>query len=366
MPAITRRTAFGLAALAAGCRRAPSVAVGEAAFQDGHPHIVVPVTIAGLSCLAVLDNGAPTSGLDLGFAAAHGLGGPPRNLSSAMMLGGLGVPAEVLIDDLSEMPIATELPVFAIAGMDVFRRYAVGLTFDDSQVSLYERAGFAPPADARPAAITMAARREPALDIVIDNGPTVRAVVDLGCSAPLLVSPAFAKAHDLGRGRLSSTRQGVVSEQGGLALRISRLTSVDRVSLAGRTVRDVPVSIMPDEAGPFALYDVILGLPLLRCFDLWLSLPEQIWMRATPRLLQPLERRFTGIQAKPVTEGLAIRHVAEASPAQVVGLKTGDVIAAIDGAVPAPRRLREAKPGEALEIRLQSGQTRSLVAARYY
>jgi hypothetical protein len=47
-------------------------------------------------------------------------------------------------------------------------------------------------------------------------------------------------------------------------------------------------------------------------------------------------------------------------------LREGDVITAIDGQPPTLSRLREAKPGERLEIRLKSGADRVLVAARYY
>lgn len=360
--ALTRRTVLLSTAALAACG-APSTPLAEAPFQDGHPHVVLPAIVQRRPCLAVLDNGAPTSGLDQAFAQAEGLADLSRGV---MTVADQGFAAELLIDDLSEMAISTELPVNAIVGMDLFRQHAVGIDFGTQKISLFDRTGFAPPHGAKRQRVQMAARREPALMIAIDGGKPMPAVVDLGCSAPLLVSPAFAALHGIGKGRAVSTRQGVVSADGGLVTRASPLTSVERVKVAGREIRDVPVSIMPEEAGPFAPYDLIIGLPLLRCFDLWLALPEQIWMKPTPRTGAPLERRFTGIQTKPQDLGLLIRHVGRASPAEKAGLREGDFIVSIDGVAPTQQRLRTARAGEVLDIRLPGGRSVSLQAARYY
>ncbi len=368
---ITRRTALAFAL--AGCARPapPSAPQASVAFDEAHPYIVFPLTIGGKPARALLDNGAPLCEVDKAFAAASGFamgapfGGDEFLKALPFAVGSQSLLVEPTLDDLSELALETEQAAVAVAGKDLFREYIVGLDFGPKTLSLYQRDDFEPPSTAVLQPLTMQTRAEPAINLVID-GIAIQGIIDLGCTAPVLVSQAFARAHEIGKGRAASSRLAFIAQGERMVPVLSPVTSAGAVVLAGYTIADVPVSIMPDKAGPFAAYDVVIGVSLLRCFDLILDLPGRLWTIPTPRLAQPIERRFTGIQIKPEGPALRIRYIGPGSPAQAAGLAAGDLITAIDDAPPTAKVLREAKPGQVLNVKLSTGVVKAVAAARYY
>ncbi len=368
---ITRRTA--LAFVLAGCARPspPTAPLTGVAFEEAHPYIVFPLMIGGKPARALLDNGAPLCEVDKAFAAASGFGmGAPFGGDEFLKalpfaVGNQSLLVEPTLDDLSELALETEQAAVAVAGKDLFREYIVGLNFWSRTLSLYQRDEFEPPRTAVLQPLSMQTRVQPAINLVID-GVATQGIIDLGCTAPILVSQAFARAHNIGKGRATSARLAFIAQGERMVPVLSPVTSAGAVVLAGHTIVDVPISVMPDKAGPFAAYDVVVGVSLLRCFDLILDMPERLWTIPTPRLTQPIERRFTGIQIKPEGAGLRIRYIGPNSPAEAAGLAAGDLITAIDDASPTAKTLREARPGQVLQVKLATGMAKALKAARYY
>lgn len=362
---VTRRSALALPLVLAGCTSQP---VSRTVFLEANDHVVVPVGLGGHETLALLDNGAPLTSLDRAFADQAGLakaaaGGGLAPLD--MRIGGEAIRVHPDLEDMTEAAIAADAPVGAIAGMEIFDAYAVGLAYSRSILTLHRR-----PFRSAEGSIALDVDRgpppHPGLDILLNGRHRLRAYVDLGSSAALLVSPRLADSLGLGRDRPVSTRQVIISQADGLGLSVSRLTSIDSLTLADWTLRDVPVDILPADARPFAGIDAAIGQPLLRRFDLVFDLPRRLHLAANGRLADPFERRRTGLQVKPQGEALLVRHVALGSPAELLGFAAGDLITAIDGEKPLMRTLRNAAEGQVLTLSLADGRTRRLTASRYY
>ena len=363
---LTRRRALAAPLVLAACAGAEPRAV--APLREANDHLLVPISLGGASTLALLDNGAPLTSLDAAFAQRAGLrraaaGGGLAPLD--MLVGGTSVRIHPDLEDMSEAAIAADAPVGAIAGMELFDAFAVALTYGRSELALHRRP-YRPPAGYVSLALDRGPPPHPGVEIVVDGRHRLRAFVDLGSSAALLVSPRVAAELGLGAGRPVSTRQVILSGAEGLGLSASRLTSIDSLTLADWTMRDVPIDILPQDTRPFAGIDAAIGQPLLRRFDVVFDLPSRLHLAANARVGEPFDRRRTGLQVKPQGPALLVRHVALGSPAEKQGFRTGDLITAIDGAPPLMRTLRQALEGQVLEIALADGRTKRITAARYY
>lgn len=364
---LTRRAVLSSGLLAAACG-APQPAAPSIAFTEADPHILVSGAIDGRTVLALVDNAAPLTSIDRAFAQAADLpasSGYVSLLPTTMTLGAASVAIHPLLEDLSEAAISADAPVTAILGQELFDAYIVELAFATRRMTLHSRSGFVRPEQAQALPLIPAAKGAPYVEITLGE-TKLRALLDLGCAAPLLVSTTLARELGLGEGRPTSTRQTVVAAASGLTLSASTLTSIDGVGFAGQRFDDVPIDILPRDAGPFTGFDVVVGLPLLRRFDLILDLPARAWITPTPRLREPFQRRYTGLQTRPEGNKLLIRHVAPGSPAATAGLRPGEIIFAIDGAPPLMQTLRDARPGQTLDLALLNRPSRRLKAARYY
>lgn len=363
---LTRRVALTAPLALAACGEGG--AAGKIAFTEANDHVVAPVILGGRPTLALLDNGAPLTSVDRSFAANSGLslsalGGSLDPLD--MAFGEARIRIHPFLEDMTEASIATDAPIRVIAGMELFNAYAVSLNYSLGELVLQRR-----PIRTVEGAVRMrlddGPPPHPSLEVTINGQRRLRAFVDLGSSAALLVSPRLADEMRLGEGRAVSTRQVILSRPDGLGLSVSRLTSIDSLTLGRWTMRDVPIDILPDDAQPFAGIDAAIGQPLLRRFAVTFDLPGWLHLAANNRLNEPFDRRRTGLQTKPEGAGLRVRHVAKNSPAQAEGFAAGDMIIAIDGAPPLMRTLRQARQDQVLDITLAGGRRKRLTAARYY
>lgn len=371
MNAITRRATMLSGLAVAACSRTPSPILERVPAGDGHPHVLMRVGVAGRTVTGVIDNGAPVSSIDAAVAREAGLV-PERVLASGRAVlptqtfhaGAQAFQAQAVIDDLTELSIATEQPIGAIVGMDLFRAFAVGVVARDA-IELYSPEVFVPPAGARAVALGRVAGGEPSAAINVDGG-SAQALVDLGASAAVLISQAFAGRHQIGKGRQETTRQAIVLKDGVLTPADSRMVSAAVVRFAGARFEDVPVNVMPDDPGPFAAYDVVVGAPLLTKFEIYFDLPQTLWTIDSGRVGEPFVRRYTGLGVVEEAQGLRIRHIGEGSPAQKAGLKTGDVIVRLDGGRPAAAMIRRVGIGQEVQLTLADGRALTLIGARHY
>lgn len=373
---LSRRGALAL--LAAG---AASPALAQSArvaipMLDARDQVIVPAYIEGREIAALVDNGFSVSALDRSFAQENGLARNSRetavNGASASRISGVRLdlgPLRIFVNpgliDLSTPARLSEQPIKAIIGMEVFNAAIVGVDFTTSELQLQRRRSYGGPPGARRLDLKGAAGRKHTAEIMV-NGTRLRAMIDLGFSSPLAVSPAMAQQLTLAQ---RSTRLGAQFAGEDVVSRTWGVTSADEIRFAGETFHDIPVDIIPEEgAGPFADHDAIIGLALLRRFDLVFDLNAlRLWATPTARIADQFERRFTGLQTEPSARNtLMVIHVAPGSPAEAAGFQRFDIIASIDGAFPTGRRLRDVRERQAVEIVLENGTQRRLTGLRYY
>lgn len=378
METLSRRSALalvaaGVTAPAFGQSATPPTAIP---LLDARDQVVVPAVIDGHAVAAMVDNGFSASALDRAFVEERGVGRglrastingseAPRVANVRLDLGPLRIFVNPGLLDLSTPARLAEQPLKAIIGMEVFNASLVGLDFTAGEMTLRRRQNYGGSPGARRLNLKGAAGRKHTAEIVL-NGSRLRAMVDLGFSSPLAVSPKVADGLKLQR---RSTRVGAQFAGEAIVSRTWGLARCDEVRFAGERFADIPVDVTPDEgAGPFAGHDAIIGLALLRRFDLVFDLPTlRLWATPTVRINEPFERRYTGLQTEPSARGtLMVIHVAPGSPAESAGFQRFDIIASIDGAAPAGRALRAVREGQDVDIILENGARRRLTGARYY
>lgn len=362
---LTRRLALTAPLALTACSRGEPIVLP---FREANDHLIAPVSVRGRQTLALIDNGAPVSSIDQAFAATAVL---PRDAAGVglqplpMQIGGAQLRIHPFTEDMSEASIATDEPLGALIGMELFNAFTPELSFTRGELILHPRRRFPTPANARVFSTDQGPAPHPRLPIDVE-GVEASAFIDLGCSAALAISPALAERIGLMDGRQASTRQVILSDANGLGLGVSRLTSLKTVAFAGHTFHDVPIDILPGDAKAFAGLDAVVGVPLLRKFDIALDLPRRISMAPNARLNAPFDRRMTGLQTRPEGSGLLIRHVAAHSPAEAAGFKPGDQILAINGSPPKMRTIRNVTKGQMLTFFLANDVSRTLTGARYY
>jgi hypothetical protein len=129
------------------------------------------------------------------------------------------------------------------------------------------------------------------------GGPGLRAsgrfVLDTAGNGALLVSPAFAVAHDLGRllKRLGGSTSGGVGP--GRVQNDIRL--LPELVLAGFTLRDVPIHVQQAAPGATSQSGGALCMEVLQRFDVILDYAgSEAWFRPNARFRDPIRARIPG------------------------------------------------------------------------
>lgn len=156
------------------------------------------------------------------------------------------------------------------------------------------------------------------------DGLQAAAIIDLGCSTPLYVSPEYAESNGL----FGGMRRGSSASLGVEGVAISELGRLESLRVGEVILHDVPFAVPP--VWRFAA-PMIMGLPLLMRFRCRLA-----FGRARMQLVRASgsDRRFvrdaSGLSVLHAGDHLQVIHVAKASPAAKAGLQEGDSIVAIN------------------------------------
>jgi predicted aspartyl protease len=306
---------------------------------DRRFHIRVDVTINGVPASAIIDSGAGRSVLDQGFADRQGLaqrdGFSVAGVTGAttgttvdrleVQIGSAsirGISAGVL--NLNAYSTPGDRTTDLIIGRDLFDDVAVSIDFERSTIELaknYRNSAPRSPGDA----LDVGPRGTPYIDIEVGDR-TLSAAFDLGYNGSLILSPDFVAETGLLVGRRVST----IASAGAEGMSISRLSTIPRIGIAGQTLHDVPLEIPATWARP---RPGIVGLDILKRFRITTDYRRRrVWLDPIAALSStPIPRDRSGIGATPNGSGLVVIHVAEGSPAQMSGLKVGDLIATING-----------------------------------
>jgi hypothetical protein len=223
-----------------------------------------------------------------------------------------------------------------IAGKPVFDHYVVDLDFTRSRVRFFPPAAYSIPPDAIVMPFKLYDGVMPIMEGEI-GGAKGLFVVDLGDRSSLTLFGPFWRAHHLDRafgpGIIALTGYGVGGPVKGELVRVSEFV------MAGVRVRGVVARLSLQKAGAFGTSAIAgsIGTGILKRFGVAFDYPQRrIVLHREPGGDVPDPADRSGLWLGRHRGEFAVFDVIPRSPADLSGIKKGDVITAIDGA-PAQR-----------------------------
>jgi hypothetical protein len=348
--------------------------------------IYIPAMINGNETHVLLDSGAEATILDKAYAESIGL--RPTAIVPAVGTGGRdvaelasGVTIRIGAVELRDMtvamidlkPVAAMIgkPLPVILGKEVLSALTVDLDFAGKTIAFQDPAHFKPGPGAVAVPVTSVGGIHAIPAVVEGEGPVLMDF-DLGNGSPLLVFPNHWKPRRMLDGRPSS--KGLSGAVGGLKQR--DVATVKTLTLAGVTFRDVPAIFGEDDGSAFGNSRTAgnIGMPILSRFKLTTDYSRDRLL-LTPRpdaVAAPFQKDRSGLLTRFAGGTFVLGLVAPGSPAEAAGLKTGQVITAVNGkpaadlGVAGLTALRTAAAGTPLTVTLQTGETVSLTLRDYY
>ena len=188
--------------------------------------------------------------------------------------------------------------------------------------------------------------------------------IDTGARTSLTLTAAFAKASGLGAKYNATTE--LISGAGAGGPTRARLARAGALRLGEVEIQHPLTYLSLATSGPLA--DPALagnvGYGVLRQFNLVFDYAnEQLWFEKNANFGQPDTHDRAGIWVERGPKGYELVEVVRTGPAAAAGLKTGDIVTAIDGkpvgAVPLAefRAMLKAAPGTKVRVTLASGKS---------
>lgn len=392
LPAVARRSLLSLAAAvaAAGMPRRSSADARRDETGAWLPltvldesSILIDISLVGRRRTALLDTGASATVLDAPLAAELKLepvsrrvlrgysdvGGFDELPAFTATVGGVDVAfSRAVRTDLTTISSSMGRKIDIIVGHDLFEGRLVELDMPAERWRVHPRSG---PAKVSGTALDLkiGPHREPLITVGIEGRPPTPAIIDLGASAALTLSRAYADAHDLVRDKRTSS----AAFAGVNGVTLSTSVMMDSLRLAGADLRALPSEIPAQWLTPEI--PAIVGLSVLRRFRITFDFQGgKVWLAPSPvELRKPFREDHAGLGVAFAGDRLIVRHVAARSPAAEGGWKEGEEIVAIDGRSVAQvyadaqlRGWREGPPGSVVTLGLAGGSRRTLVLRDYY
>ncbi|MEW5686980.1 MAG: aspartyl protease family protein [Pseudomonadota bacterium] len=348
--------------------------------------INIPASINGTATTVMLDSGAETTVIDKAYAETLGL--KPTAVVEAVGTGGRdvaelvsGVTIKVGDVELRDMtvalldlkPIAAALgrPLPAVLGKEVLNALTVQLDFAGKTITFHDPARFQPAPGFVPVPVSNVSGLH-AIPATIEGGKPVLMDFDLGNGQPLLIFPSYWKPQGMLENRpTTKTLSGAVG-----GMRTRNVAVVKTLTLAGVTLRDIPATFGDDDNSAYNVGHTggNIGMPILGRFDLVTDYARnRILLKPRSDAIDaPFPKDRTGLVARFAGGAFTIGLVAPGSPAEAAGLKTGQVITAVNGrpaaelGVAGLTALRTAPAGQALALTLQTGETVSVTLKDFY
>jgi hypothetical protein len=291
----------------------------------------VPVQVNGHATLALLWGGPTT--IDTHLASSLGLhAGTDGSVSGLnVVLGSLMVhDVNAKVDELYADVYGTYVgrPVAFRIGEEFFKRFAVDIDAARQRIAFSDPKSITEPAGA----IDVPLREidgERVVPLSLDGSAPAMFELELGnVNGPLLVTPKFAREHQLLAGRRTSQRlSGQFTET---------VVTLDRLSFAGVDFSKVPIAVIPDSQVPPAAISGGVGMPLLSKFRLIIDYSrDRLFAIQEPTATQtPLDKDRMGVMLVASGSKFVAVFVAPGSPAEAAGFRKGDEVALIDGRSP--------------------------------
>lgn len=374
----------------ASCQQIPPAAASWAGDASNVPfdlfrgnRVVAAGTINGRPVEFVLDTGAGVTTVDREFArsiglpkgqtvSAQGVGGTVEAElvpGVSLTIGGLKLEkATVLVIDLANVSKGIGRPVPVVLGRELFDNAIVTLDWQAGQMSVAPPDGFVPPAGATLVELGRGRDRLNTIPVSIDGAPPVGAHFDLGSGSALTLPKSYweSKPGLAGLPFANSEAGGVGGMHG------TRLVTVGKVTIAGRTFTAVPANLSESKKS-HAVDQPNVGIGLLKPFRMTMDLGRnRLFLEP---LAQPpaFQRDRAGVRTELNGAGLEVVFVSPQSPAAAAGLKKGDRLVAVDGRpvgadfFQGPAANWNQRPaGERIPLALADGRTVQLELADYY
>lgn len=367
--------AGGLAALLTSPAFAQDEALSFTVNEAGH--VIAPIKVNGEAGLAVIDNGFGITAMDTGFASGRSLiGGQTVRINGGDTVKAVRVklalgPLEALVTpalvDLSHIPSAGGGKVQIIIGRDVLALTILTLDFErNSYAAAVGRGKFHPPEGMKLLRLSRTPQGAHSAQIEVE-GEEIVAHVDLGASSPLMMREGPRTQAWIDGGRPWTTIARITARGRDMVTDMGMMASVEKASVGGFSFSHVPVEIYGPRDPAFGRHEAVIGAPVLARFLTVLDVRNsRLWLKPNGRLADPFRRQTIGAGTRREGEALVVIHVGANSPAEKAGLRDGDVITTIDGVAANRDRLRNAKPGDVLSLKLTDGRTRKVTAAEFY
>jgi hypothetical protein len=381
--------AASVAALGLACAKpgAPAVAPKDGPIvvpiQIVNNHVYLHMTGAGRDLSLIYDTGAGWTLLELGAAQSLGfriggkvnLGGagsaPVR--AFALSSGKLALPQDTTVQVKPIVAFETTLGQYegirfdGILGADFTRQFVVQLDYAGERMLLHPRS-FRYTGSATRIPITFKDGKPHAVgQIILADSARLPAdcLIDVGASAPLVLSKPFVEKH-----RLLQRVGPTIRRRAGRGVGGSSWATIGRIPgvQIGTAVLQSPVTAMyGDSAGTLSSsnFDCNIGGETLRRFNVFFDYGrKEMILEPTAAVSEPFETDMSGasFRVDAAAGGIRMVELMPRGPAEAAGLREDDLIVSIDGrpalemGLEAFRR-RLKRPGGEVELTIRRGQT---------
>ncbi|MEJ7611525.1 MAG: aspartyl protease family protein [Ferruginibacter sp.] len=233
------------------------------------------------------------------------------------------------VNDYSLLTSTFGEKIDGIIGYGLLSRYIFHINFDSAEIKIYRPGNFKYQAGGKilkpmfgrlPAQrATVRDRRKAVADFYLDTGAGL-------C---LLMSESFIKDSSI----LFTRRKPVMTQAEGLGgKKPMRLTVVKQVKLGPYSFKNVPVYLYNDETNilSYPYTAGLLGNDLMRRFNMTLNYPKkEVHIIPNGHYNDHFDYAFTGMSLYAVNERIFIDDIVAGSPAEIAGLKNGDVLVSV-------------------------------------
>jgi len=235
------------------------------------------------------------------------------------------------VNDYDILSSVYGMKIDGIVGFSFFNRYIVRLDYDSSRMEVYSKGEFRYKKGGeilRPFLGTIPIQ---SLKFRDDRPMTHKFYFDTGAGLCFLLSKDYVTDSAVMRKRKPAP---VVTQAEGLGGKMKmELTSVKEVSIGPYKFRRVPTFVFEDvyNVTSYPFLGGLIGNDLLRRFNVTLNYAKrEIHILPNSHYRDPFDYSYTGLGIYYVNGKIVVEDVAEGSPGDKAGLKSGDVIVGVN------------------------------------
>jgi hypothetical protein len=248
-----------------------------------------------------------------------------------LKLGGLQIDSlNFHINDYEILTAVYGERIDGIIGFSVLSRYIFKINYDSSFFDIYSKGTMKYPRGGylfKPLIATLPVQAARVKD---DKTVQARFLFDIGAGLNMMLSKDFVEDSAI----LNKKRKFYFKEAEGLGGKIDmQLTVIKEVKVGPYRFRNVPVYIFKDEFNvtSYPFLGGILGNDILRRFNCILNYDKRdFYLTPNSHFQDAFDYSYSGVELYFINGVIMVGDVAKNSPAEVSGLKEGDIVVAIN------------------------------------